>query len=153
MPGEPPQLDAEFEKGYFFQPTIFGDVTNQMVWPRRRSLVTVVSVLSFKDEEDLIRQANETIYGTVSRNLDQQHNARHRLQKKSRRALFGSTLQHVQCSFAIWRLQTVRLRPGNGQAWLEMYTNVKSVWVTYQASQSVVGNSQGRQKRSTNYTK
>ena len=30
MGGGSPQLDAEFKNGYFFQPTIFGDVKNQM---------------------------------------------------------------------------------------------------------------------------
>jgi acyl-CoA reductase-like NAD-dependent aldehyde dehydrogenase len=34
-----------------------------------------VSVISFKDEDDLIKQANDTIYGS-RRDLDQRHHAR-----------------------------------------------------------------------------
>src|SRR5688500_2913534 len=59
--GCPPQLDPEFQKGYFFQPTIFGDVDNQMRVAQEEIFGPVVSIISFKDEEDLIRQANETI--------------------------------------------------------------------------------------------
>src|SRR5687767_14562363 len=53
--GCPPQLDPEFQKGYFFQPTIFGDVNNQMRVAQEEIFGPVVSMLSFKDEDDLIK--------------------------------------------------------------------------------------------------
>src|SRR5262247_1719215 len=60
---EAPQLDEAFQKGYFYQPTILTDVSNKMRVAQEEIFGPVVSVLTFKDEDDLIRQANETIYG------------------------------------------------------------------------------------------
>jgi len=61
--GASPQLDGEFQKGYFFRPTIFADVNNKMRVAQEEIFGPVVSVISFKDEDDLIKQANDTIYG------------------------------------------------------------------------------------------
>src|SRR5947208_1156882 len=61
--GCPPALEGDFQKGYFFQPTIFSDVKNQMRVAQEEIFGPVTSVITFKDEEELIKQANETIYG------------------------------------------------------------------------------------------
>src|SRR5918911_953979 len=61
--GCPPELEGDFQKGYFFQPTIFGEVKNQMRVAQEEIFGPVTSVITFEDEEDLIKQANETIYG------------------------------------------------------------------------------------------
>src|SRR5262245_2393573 len=61
--GESPQLDPQFKNGYFFQPTIFSDVKNSMRVAQEEIFGPVTSVITFDNDEDLIRQANETIYG------------------------------------------------------------------------------------------
>ncbi|MBA3570014.1 MAG: aldehyde dehydrogenase family protein, partial [Pyrinomonadaceae bacterium] len=61
--GESPQLEGAFQNGYFFQPTIFSDVNNQMRVAQEEIFGPVVSVITFRDEDDLIKQANDTIYG------------------------------------------------------------------------------------------
>ncbi|HYN25241.1 MAG TPA: aldehyde dehydrogenase family protein, partial [Pyrinomonadaceae bacterium] len=61
--GESPKLEGAFQKGYFFQPTIFSDVSNQMRVAQEEIFGPVVSVITFRDEDDLIKQANDTIYG------------------------------------------------------------------------------------------
>src|SRR5216683_218611 len=60
--GECPTLEGAFQNGYFFQPTIFSDVKNQMRVAQEEIFGPVVSVISFENEDDLIKQANETIY-------------------------------------------------------------------------------------------
>jgi acyl-CoA reductase-like NAD-dependent aldehyde dehydrogenase len=61
--GCPPQLEGDFQKGYFFQPTIFGDVTNSMRVAQEEIFGPVVSVITFENEDDLIKQANEVVFG------------------------------------------------------------------------------------------
>src|SRR5437867_1056975 len=61
--GSSPQLEPQFRNGYFFQPTIFSDVKNSMRVAQEEIFGPVTSVISFDNEDDLIRQANETIYG------------------------------------------------------------------------------------------
>src|SRR5215472_12528870 len=56
--GESPRLDGAFQKGYFFSPTIFSEVKNSMRVAQEEIFGPVVSVISFKDEDDLIKQAN-----------------------------------------------------------------------------------------------
>ena len=58
-----PQLEGDFQQGFFFQPTIFSEVKNQMRVAQEEIFGPVTSVITFTDEKELIRQANETIYG------------------------------------------------------------------------------------------
>src|SRR5213595_3972222 len=59
--GCPPALEGDFQKGYFFQPTIFSDVKNQMRVAQEEIFGPVMSVITFKDEDELIEKANDTI--------------------------------------------------------------------------------------------
>src|SRR5438034_563974 len=61
--GSPPQLEPQFRNGYFFQPTIFSDVKNSMRVAQEEIFGPVSSVITFDNDDDLIRQANETMYG------------------------------------------------------------------------------------------
>lgn len=53
-------------KGYFVAPTIFTGVVNQMAIARDEIFGPVLSVIPFKDEEDVIRQGNDTEYGLAA---------------------------------------------------------------------------------------
>jgi betaine-aldehyde dehydrogenase len=57
---------SAMEQGNFIQPTIFGQVTNDMRIAREEIFGPVVSVIPFADEEDVIRQANSNDYGLAS---------------------------------------------------------------------------------------
>lgn len=51
------------DKGYFIQPTVFADVTNDMTIAREEIFGPVLSIITYDDEEDAIRIANDTVYG------------------------------------------------------------------------------------------
>ncbi|WP_018133452.1 aldehyde dehydrogenase family protein [Effusibacillus pohliae] len=53
-------------KGYFIEPTIFAGVRPDMAIAREEIFGPVAAVLPFSDEEDVIRQANDTIYGLAA---------------------------------------------------------------------------------------
>jgi aldehyde dehydrogenase (NAD+) len=58
-PGRPDGLT----KGYFVKPTVFANVTNDMTIAREEIFGPVLVMIPYKDEEDAIRIANDTIYG------------------------------------------------------------------------------------------
>ena len=53
----------DLSKGYFLEPTIFGNVRNDMRIAQEEILGPVVSVIPFEDEEDAVRIANDSSYG------------------------------------------------------------------------------------------
>lgn len=55
----PPHL----ERGYFLEPTIFGDVRNDMRIAREEIFGPVLAVIPYKDVEEAIRLANDSRYG------------------------------------------------------------------------------------------
>lgn len=60
--GGVPQGEA-FENGYWVEPTIFSDVTNDMTIAREEIFGPVLSVLKYESEEEAIAIANDTEYG------------------------------------------------------------------------------------------
>jgi aldehyde dehydrogenase (NAD+) len=61
-PGRPEGLN----RGYFVQPTVFADVTNDMEIAREEIFGPVLSILGYADETEAIRIANDTPYGLAA---------------------------------------------------------------------------------------
>ena len=128
--GCPPQLDPEFQKGYFFQPTIFGEVTNQMRVAQEEIFGPVVSMLSFKDEDDLIKQANETIYGLSAGIWTSNITRAHRFAKEIKAGVIWiNTYNMFNAASPFGGYKQSGYGREMGKHALEMYTNVKRVWV------------------------
>jgi len=49
--------------GYYVQPTVFGKVRNDMTIAQEEIFGPVLSIIPYRDEEEAIRIANDTIYG------------------------------------------------------------------------------------------
>ena len=54
------------QEGYFIQPTIFTNVKPSMKIVQEEIFGPVCVVLKFKDEDDIVAQANDTIYGLAA---------------------------------------------------------------------------------------
>ncbi len=54
------------DKGYFIQPTVFGDVTDEMKIAREEIFGPVMSILKFKDADEVIARGNRTVYGLAA---------------------------------------------------------------------------------------
>jgi acyl-CoA reductase-like NAD-dependent aldehyde dehydrogenase len=54
---------SKFSRGYFIEPTVFGDVDSRMTIAQEEIFGPVVSIIQYKDENDAIRIANDTQYG------------------------------------------------------------------------------------------
>ncbi|MCU1388586.1 MAG: aldehyde dehydrogenase, Rv0768 family [Ilumatobacteraceae bacterium] len=55
----PPQ----FEKGFWVQPTLFADVTNEMTIAREEIFGPVLVAIPYEDDDDAVRIANDSIFG------------------------------------------------------------------------------------------
>ncbi len=53
----------DLERGWFVEPTVFGNVDNRSVIAQEEIFGPVLSVVPAEDEQDAIRVANDTIYG------------------------------------------------------------------------------------------
>src|SRR5438270_2913198 len=49
--------------GYYVKPTVFGKVKNDMTIAREEIFGPVLSIIAYRDEEDAVRIANDTVYG------------------------------------------------------------------------------------------
>ena len=58
-PGRPEGVN----KGYYVRPTIFANVTNDMTIAREEIFGPVLAILPYKDEEEAVAIANDTVYG------------------------------------------------------------------------------------------
>ena len=61
-PGRPEGLN----RGYYVRPTVFGGVTPDMAIAREEIFGPVLSVMPYKDEEEAVRIANDTVYGLAA---------------------------------------------------------------------------------------
>jgi acyl-CoA reductase-like NAD-dependent aldehyde dehydrogenase len=57
---EPP---PGFERGFYVQPTVFGRVRPDMTIAQEEIFGPVLSILTYRDEDEAVRIANGTIYG------------------------------------------------------------------------------------------
>ena len=68
--GRPENLN----RGYYVRPTVFANVRNDMTIAREEIFGPVIVILPYKDEAEVIQQANDTVYGLAayvqSSNLD-----------------------------------------------------------------------------------
>jgi aldehyde dehydrogenase (NAD+)/betaine-aldehyde dehydrogenase len=55
-----------FDQGLFVQPTIFDNVRNEMSIAQEEIFGPVLSVIPFRDADDALRIANDTVYGLAS---------------------------------------------------------------------------------------
>ncbi|MCP4880913.1 MAG: aldehyde dehydrogenase family protein, partial [Gammaproteobacteria bacterium] len=54
------------ETGYFVRPTVFADVTNDMLIAREEVFGPVLSIIPFDTEQEAITIANDTVYGLTN---------------------------------------------------------------------------------------
>ena len=69
--------DPRLAKGFFVEPTVFADVTDDMRIAREEIFGPVVSILKWRDEQDLLRRVNALEYGLTAsiwtHDLDRAH--------------------------------------------------------------------------------
>jgi betaine-aldehyde dehydrogenase len=76
--------DPRLAKGFFIEPTVFADVTDDMRIAREEIFGPVVSILKWRDEQDLLKRVNALEYGLTAsiwtHDLDRAHRLASRVQ-------------------------------------------------------------------------
>ena len=128
--GGSPELEGNFRNGYFFQPTVFSEVQNSMRVAREEIFGPVASVITFKDEKDLVKQANDTIYGLSAGIWTKDITRAHRFAKEIKAGtVWINTFNMMNAASPFGGYKQSGYGREMGKHALELYTHVKSVWV------------------------
>jgi gamma-glutamyl-gamma-aminobutyraldehyde dehydrogenase len=117
--------------GWFVEPTIFEDVTNDMAIAREEIFGPVLSVIPFTDEAEAIRIANDTNYGLAASLYTDDLNAAHRV-AKAIRAGTVSVNCYSEGDFAVpfgGYKESGFGGKDKGLAAHDQYTEQKAIWI------------------------
>ncbi len=128
--GQTPKLEGGLQRGYFFQPTIFSDVSNTMRVAQEEIFGPVTSVITFKDDDDLIKQANQTIYGLSAGIWTRDLVRAHRFAKAIKAGVIWiNTFNMFNAASPFGGYKQSGYGREMGKHALDLYTQIKSVWV------------------------
>ncbi|QEE35029.1 betaine-aldehyde dehydrogenase [Octadecabacter sp. SW4] len=117
-------------EGFYIQPTVFSDVTDEMTIARDEIFGPVLSILDFKDEEDVLKRANKTEFGLAAGVFTQDLTRAHRMAAGFEAGtcyINTYNLAPVEAPFGGSKLSGVGRENSKGA--IEYYTQVKSVYV------------------------
>jgi acyl-CoA reductase-like NAD-dependent aldehyde dehydrogenase len=128
--GQSIQLEGAFQNGYFFQPTIFSEVNNSMRVAQEEIFGPVSSVITFDNDDDLLRQANETMYGLSAGIWTSNITRAHRFARAVKAGVVWiNTFNMMNAASPFGGYKQSGYGREMGKHALELYTQVKSVWV------------------------
>ena len=122
---------AAFDRaGYFLQPTVFADVTDDMTIAREEIFGPVMAVLDFEDEAEVIARANATAFGlsagVFTRDLARAHRVIGALEAGS---CFINSYNDAPVEAPFGGSKHSGVGRENARAAIEHYSQLKSVYV------------------------
>lgn len=118
-------------EGYYFQPTVFGEVNNSMKIASEEIFGPVLSTLKFKDFDDAVRIANETYYGLAAGVWTRDIKKAHTLARKIKAGtvwINTYNMYDAAMPYGGYKMSGFTRECGMESIY-EFYTQVKSVWV------------------------
>jgi acyl-CoA reductase-like NAD-dependent aldehyde dehydrogenase len=116
--------------GYWIEPTIFDGVTPDSTIAREEIFGPVLATLTFADEEEAIDLANRTIYGLAAalwtKDIKRAHRVAARIQAGT---IWVNTYHPLDAASPFGGYKQSGYGRELGRHSLELYTQVKSVWV------------------------
>jgi betaine-aldehyde dehydrogenase len=121
---------ADFERGNFVLPTVFADCTDEMTIVREEIFGPVMSVLRFGSENEAVQRANATKFGLAAgvftRDLARAHRVAARLEAG---ICWINTYNITPVEMPFGGTKESGIGHENGQAAIDHYTQLKSVYV------------------------
>ncbi|KAJ3555174.1 hypothetical protein NM688_g2722 [Phlebia brevispora] len=117
-------------EGYFVEPTIFTEAKHDMRIVQEEIFGPVAIVVKFEDDEDVIRQANDTVYGLAaavfSKNIDR---ALRTAQKLRAGSLWINCANQVHANIPFGGFKQSGIGRELGEYALEHYTGIKAIHI------------------------
>jgi aldehyde dehydrogenase (NAD+) len=124
------RADIGTGKGYFVKPTIFDDVDPNMKIAREEIFGPVLATIRFKDAEDAIAKANNTVYGLAAAVWTRDVSKAHRIAKAIKAGtVWVNTYNLYDPALPFGGFKESGFGRDQGKDALEKYTQTKSVWV------------------------
>ena len=124
------RVSVDGSKGFFIEPTIFGDVQNDMKIAREEIFGPVLSVLSFDDVDEVIEQANNNPYGLAAavwtRDVKKAHSVSRRLKAGT---VWINTYGLMDAALPFGGYKSSGFGRELGAHAIEHYTELKTVWL------------------------
>ncbi len=124
------RVAVDGSKGFFLEPTIFSDVTNDMKIAREEIFGPVLSVLEFSDVDEVIEQANENPYGLAAavwtRDVKRAHSVSRRLKAGT---VWINTYGLMDAALPFGGYKSSGFGRELGAHAIEHYTELKTVWL------------------------
>jgi aldehyde dehydrogenase (NAD+)/phenylacetaldehyde dehydrogenase len=124
------RADIGTGKGYFFQPTVFDNVTPQMTIAREEIFGPVLATIEFSDIDEAIARANDTQYGLAAavwtRDVKKAHYVARKLQAGT---VWINTYNIYDTAAPFGGYKASGFGREMSSHAIEHYTQVKSVWV------------------------
>jgi aldehyde dehydrogenase (NAD+) len=124
------RVSVDGSKGFFIEPTILGDVKNDMKIAREEIFGPVLSVLSFEDVDEVIEQANNNPYGLAAavwtRDVKKAHSVSRRLKAGT---VWINTYGLMDAALPFGGYKSSGFGRELGAHAIEHYTELKTVWL------------------------
>jgi aldehyde dehydrogenase (NAD+) len=124
------RVNVDGGKGFFLEPTIFGDVSNDMTIAQEEIFGPVLATLTFGDIDEVIEQANQNQYGLAAavwtRDVKKAHMVSRQLKAGT---VWINTYGLMDASLPFGGYKSSGFGRELGKNALEHYTEVKTVWM------------------------
>ncbi len=121
------RLDRE---GFYMQPTVFADVTDDMVIAREEIFGPVMAVLDFEDEDDVMTRANDTEFGLAAGVFTNDLSRAHRVAARFEAGTcYINTYNDAPVEAPFGGVKNSGVGRENSKAAINHYSQLKSVFV------------------------
>lgn len=123
-------IDPSLARGHFIEPTIFTDCRDDMTIVREEIFGPVLSILSFKSEDEVVARANSSEFGLAAGVFTRDLAAGHRMAARLEAGVVWiNTYNITPIEMPFGGYKQSGLGRENGHAAIEHYTQLKSVYV------------------------